>query len=110
MKNNPHSAMILRLDHIAIKTGTPEKLFLFFTEILGLPVIWPVSKEPGFTTGGFFIGNANMETLPVEKHSSGQTAPDSAITVLTFESQPLVDLEEQLRRCGLQPTEPSQTI
>ena len=110
MKNAPETRLALRLDHIAVKTSAPEKLFLFFTDILGLPVIWPVSKEPGFTTGGFFVGNASVETLPMDKKGGQKNAPLTTIAGLTFESRPLDEIEEQLQRAGLKPAEPAQTI
>ena len=110
MKNTPEPKLAIRLDHIAVKTASPEKLFLFFTDILGLPVIWPVSKEPGFTTGGFFVGDTSVETLPLEKHGGQKNAHATTIAGLTFEAPPLDEIAEQLQRAGLKPTEPDQTI
>lgn len=47
------SAAIRQIDHIMIRADDPGKLYAFFTEILQLPVAWPmVSPRPGVTTGG----------------------------------------------------------
>ncbi|NLO90789.1 MAG: hypothetical protein GX410_02185 [Elusimicrobia bacterium] len=110
MKENGNSGLIQRLDHIAVKTSAPEKLFLFFTEILGLPVIWPVNKEPGFTTGGFFVGDANVETLPLAPGGAQAAAHEAAISAITFESRPFSDIGEELQRHMLQPSEPLHSI
>ena len=58
------AAPIRQIDHIMIRADDPGKLYAFFTEILQLPVAWPmVSPRPGVTTGGVGFGNVNVEAI-----------------------------------------------
>ncbi len=58
------AAPIRQIDHIMIRADDPGKLYAFFTEILQLPVAWPmVSPRPGVTTAGVGFGNVNVEAI-----------------------------------------------
>ena len=58
------AAPIRQIDHIMIRADDPGNLYAFFTEILQLPVAWPmVSPRPGVTTGGVGFGNVNVEAI-----------------------------------------------
>jgi catechol 2,3-dioxygenase-like lactoylglutathione lyase family enzyme len=55
---------IRQIDHIMIRADDPAKLYAFFTEVLRLPVAWPMlSPRPGVTTGGVGFGNVNVEAI-----------------------------------------------
>lgn len=67
---------IRQVDHIMIRTGAPRELYAFFTEVLQLPVAWPlISPRPGVTTGGVAFGNVNVEAIqfPGQKEKSAST-------------------------------------
>lgn len=55
---------IRQVDHIMIRVADPRELYAFFTEVLELPVAWPlVSPRAGVTTGGVSFGNVNVEAI-----------------------------------------------
>src|SRR5687767_14252536 len=58
------SQPIRQIDHIMIRTGTPQELFAFFTKTLELPVAWSItSPRAGVVTGGVAFGNVNVEAI-----------------------------------------------
>jgi hypothetical protein len=60
----PTAAPIRRIDHIMIRADDPAKVYAFFTEILRLPVAWPLmSPREGVATGGVGFGNVNVEAI-----------------------------------------------
>jgi hypothetical protein len=55
---------VRQIDHVMIRTGNPEDLYGFLTEILHLPVAWPlVAPREGVMTGGVGVGNVNLEAI-----------------------------------------------
>src|SRR5215212_3322570 len=59
-------APIRQIDHVMIRTDAPRDLYAFFTNVLQLPVAWPLmSPRPGLTTGGVAFGNVNVEAMQV---------------------------------------------
>ena len=47
-----------------IRADNPAKVYAFFTEILRLPVAWPLmSPREGVATGGVGFGNVNVEAI-----------------------------------------------
>ena len=51
-----------------IRTDAPRELYAFFTDVLQLPVAWPLmSPRPGVTTGGVAFGNVNVEAIQDER-------------------------------------------
>ena len=83
---------VRQIDHIMIRADDPGALYAFFTEILKLPVAWPmVSPRPGVTTGGVGFGNVNVEAInfPEQKRRS------SPAELLGFALEP-VSLRESL--------------
>ncbi len=55
---------IRQVDHVMIRADEPARLYEFFTDVLQLPVAWPmVSPRAGVTTGGVGFGNVNVEAI-----------------------------------------------
>ena len=61
----------------------------------GLPVGWPLSEQPGFSTAGIRLGNLNLELCAVDRQ---QIALDDW---LTFEPTNLENLESELVSRGI---------
>jgi hypothetical protein len=58
------TAPIRRIDHIMIRADDPAKVYAFFTDVLQLPVAWPMmSPREGVATGGVGFGNVNVEAI-----------------------------------------------
>jgi catechol 2,3-dioxygenase-like lactoylglutathione lyase family enzyme len=98
VKGSP--APIRQIDHIMIRADDPGKLYAFFTEILQLPVAWPmVSPRPGVTTGGVGFGNVNVEAI----NFPGQKRRPSPAELLGFALEPasLRDSLAELDRRGI---------
>ena len=96
---------IRQVDHVMIRADDPARLFAFFTEILRLPIAWPmVSPRAGVTTGGVGFGNVNVEaiTFPEQKRRS------SPAELLGFALEPasLRDSLAELDRRGISYGEP----
>ena len=62
---------------------------------IGLPVGWPLSEQPGFSTAGIRLGNLNLELCAVDRQ---QIALDDW---LTFEPTTLENLESELVSRGI---------
>ncbi|WP_137024841.1 hypothetical protein [Synechococcus sp. UW179A] len=63
---------------------------------IGLPVGWPLSEQPGFSTAGIRLGNLNLELCAVDRQ---QNALDDW---LTFEPTNLDSLESELVARGIE--------
>ena len=63
---------------------------------IGLPVGWPLSEQPGFSTAGVRLGNLNLELCAVDRQ---QNALDDW---LTFEPTNLDSLERELVARGIE--------
>jgi catechol 2,3-dioxygenase-like lactoylglutathione lyase family enzyme len=96
----PTAAPIRRIDHIMIRADDPAKVYAFFTEILRLPVAWPlISPRQGVATGGIGFGNVNVEAI----RFPGQKGPPSRAQLLGFgfEPSPLATSLAELDRRGI---------
>lgn len=100
--------VVKKVDHITISCTDPAALFNTFTQTLGLPVAWPLSSYPGFTTGGTYAGNANIETLQFGDpgQPSGGAPPFTFIYGIVFESYPLDEVTSEFQQRGADPGEP----
>jgi catechol 2,3-dioxygenase-like lactoylglutathione lyase family enzyme len=92
------SPPIRRIDHIMIRTGSPQDLFAFFTETLELPVAWPLtSPRAGVVTGGVGFGNVNVEAIQFP----GQTESRPRWVGFAFEPSGLEESLSELSRRGI---------
>jgi hypothetical protein len=81
-----------------IRTDAPRDLYAFFTDVLRLPVAWPLmSPRPGVTTGGAAFGNVNVEAIQVP----GQNDKASRLLGFAFEPSPLDECLAELDRRGI---------
>jgi len=96
------SQPIRQIDHIMIRTGTPQELYAFFTETLELPVAWPItSPRAGVVTGGVGFGNVNVEAIQFP----GQADSRPRLVGLAFEPSGLEESLSELNRRGITPGE-----
>jgi len=96
----PTAAPIRRIDHIMIRADDPAKVYAFFTEILRLPVAWPLmSPREGVATGGVGFGNVIIEAI----RFPGQKSQPSRAQLLGFgfEPSPLATSLAELDRRGI---------
>jgi catechol 2,3-dioxygenase-like lactoylglutathione lyase family enzyme len=96
----PTAAPIRRIDHIMIRADDPAKVYAFFTEVLQLPVAWPLmSPREGVATGGVGFGNVNVEAI----RFPGQKGQPSRAQVIgfAFEPSPLAASLAELDRRGI---------
>ena len=96
----PTAAPIRRIDHIIIRADDPAKVYAFFTDILRLPVAWPLmSPRQGVATGGVGFGNVNVEAI----RFPGQQGQPSRAQLLGFgfEPSPLATSLAELDRRGI---------
>jgi catechol 2,3-dioxygenase-like lactoylglutathione lyase family enzyme len=96
----PAAVPIRRIDHIMIRADDPAKVYAFFTEVLGLPVAWPLmSPREGVATGGVGFGNVNVEAI----RFPGQKGQPSRAQLLGFgfEPSPLASSLAELDRRGI---------
>lgn len=100
--------LVKKVDHITISCADPAALFNVFTQTLGLPEAWPLSSYPGFTTGGAYAGNVNIETLRFGDpgDASGGSPDFTFIYGIVFESYPLSEVMDEFRQRGADPGEP----
>ena len=91
---------VRRIDHIMIRVDEPANVFAFFTDVLKLPVAWPMmSPRAGVATGGVGFGNVNVEAIrfPGQKGEAGQ----AQLLGLAFEPSPLPASLAELSRRGI---------
>jgi catechol 2,3-dioxygenase-like lactoylglutathione lyase family enzyme len=94
----PAPQPIRQIDHIMIRTDAPGELYAFFTEVLQLPVAWPLmSPRPGVTTGGVALGNVNVEAIRVP----GQKDKAPRLVGFAFEPSALDECLAELGRRGI---------
>ncbi|RJP34295.1 MAG: hypothetical protein C4536_02980 [Actinobacteria bacterium] len=100
--------VVKKVDHITISCTDPAALFDTLTQTLGLPVAWPLSSYPGFTTGGTYCGNVNIETLQFggSGQASGGTPDFTFIYGIVFESYPLSEVMDEFQQRGADPGDP----
>ena len=96
----PTAPPIRRIDHIMIRADDPAKVYAFFTDVLRLPVAWPLmSPREGVATGGVGFGNVNVEAI----RFPGQRGQPSSAQLLGFgfEPSPLKASLAELDRRGI---------
>ncbi len=98
--SQPSAPPIRRIDHIMIRADDPAKVYAFFTEVLRLPVAWPLtSPREGVATGGVGFGNVNVEAIRFPEQKS---QPSSAqLLGFGFEPSPLAASLAELDRRGI---------
>jgi hypothetical protein len=77
----PTAPPIRQVDHIMIRTGDPGELYTFFTEILRLPVAWPMATRWGVTSGGVGFGtltSKQFKSLGRRHHNRNSSGSDSS--------------------------------
>ena len=96
----PVASPIRRIDHIMIRADDPAKVYAFFTEVLQLPVAWPLmSPREGVATGGVGFGNVNVEAI---RFPGQKTQPSGAqLLGFAFEPSPLAASLAELDRRGI---------
>jgi catechol 2,3-dioxygenase-like lactoylglutathione lyase family enzyme len=94
----PTAPPIRRIDHVMIRADDPAKVCAFFTEVLRLPVAWPLmSPREGVATGGVGFGNVIVEAI----RFPGQKGQSSRAQLLGLGFEPLslaISLAELDRR------------
>jgi hypothetical protein len=102
--------IIRQVDHILVESNEPEPLFNFFSDILQLPVAWPLTDNQGFVSGGLGAGNVNLEVFQYaeRKNSPAPKVPEARYAGLAFEPYPLSNAlsELQIRGIPFSPPEP----
>ena len=91
---------VRQIDHIMIRADDPGRLYAFFTEILQLPIAWPMmAPRPGVTTGGVGFGNVNVEAIqfPEQRRRSSP----AQLLGFAFEPAPLRECLAELDRRGI---------
>jgi hypothetical protein len=92
------SQPIRQIDHIMIRTGSPQELYAFFTETLELPVAWPLtSPRAGVRTGGVAFGNVNVEAIQFPEQANGRPR----LVGFAFEPSELEQSLSELTRRGI---------
>ena len=64
---------IEKIEHFYAVSNRPEALFEFFSEVLGLPEIWPFTDYGGFSSGGLSVGNSVLEVVGDDTQSEDQS-------------------------------------
>jgi catechol 2,3-dioxygenase-like lactoylglutathione lyase family enzyme len=96
----PTEPPIRRIDHIMIRADDPAKVYAFFTEVLQLPVAWPLtSPREGVATGGVGFGNVNVEAIRFPRQK-GQPSR-AQLLGFGFEPSPLSTSLAELDRRGI---------
>ncbi len=95
--------VIRQVDHILIRADDPQGLFDFFAKSLELPVAWPISEYPGFTSGGVAAGNVNLEVLQYAgaRIAAKGKRPEGAFIGLALQPYQLSDCLLRLRERGI---------
>jgi hypothetical protein len=75
-----------------------------FTDTLGLLAAWPMAEYPGFSSGGVYAGNINMEVLGTGESGSG--ARSAQISEIVFEPCPIQKAASELNGRGIAISEP----
>ena len=91
---------IRRIDHIMIRADDPANVYAFFTDVLQLPVAWPLlSPRDGVATGGVGFGNVNVEAIRFPQQK-GQPSR-AQLLGFAFEPSPLATSLAELDRRGI---------
>src|SRR5688500_11649113 len=87
------TTLLRRIDHIMIRTGHPQEVFAFFTDVLQLPIAWPLATREGVTSGGAGFGNVNVEAIQFPD----QTVVETKLVGFAFEPGPLDTVLNELQ-------------
>jgi hypothetical protein len=79
-----------QIDHIMIRTGSPQTVFALFAETFRLPVAWPLATRGGVTSGGVSFGNVNVEAIAFPRQMSDELA------LVGFAFEPSASLSDSL--------------
>ncbi len=93
--------IVKRIDHLVVRVHSPEPLFSVLTQQLLLPVAWPVTNHPFFTSGGIHLGNVNLEIMQV-----GQQSRAARLYGIAFECNPYEISLPELDERGIPHTPP----
>jgi hypothetical protein len=97
--------VVKNVNHITISGDNAKALFDTLNGTLGLPVAWPFSEYPGYSTGGVQAGNVNLEALQLGPTAQGGTAK-ALIYGIVLEPYPLAESVPELKARGAQPGKP----
>jgi hypothetical protein len=98
----PAPAPVKRVDHIMVRTDQPAQLYAFFTEVLQLPIAWPLATRGQVTSGGAGFGNVNIEAI----RFPGQPSSPAQLVGFGFEPIPLPECVRELARRGIRYGDP----
>jgi hypothetical protein len=85
-----------------VRTDRPAQLYAFFTEVLQLPIAWPLATRGQVTSGGAGFGNVNVEAIQF----SGQPSSSAQLVGFGFEPIPLPECLRELSRRGIRYGDP----
>jgi len=79
--------LVRKVSHVFVPVADPTPLVKLFTEVLGLPVAWPMFDYGLFRGAGVCLGNANLELLSGDATLFPFFAPTEPLTArgITFE-------------------------
>ena len=94
---------VKQLDHIIVRIDNPRPLFELFSEMLQLPVAWPLRAYPSFTSGGVTLGNLYLEILSCapQRNSSSGGSEAARFAAIAFETDSIRESVAELRGRGI---------
>lgn len=103
----PPEPVVKKIDHIMVNAYDAPALFNLFTEVLGLPVAWPMANYPGYQTGGVRAGNVNIEFLHYDSTSEQSSGPGKTLFYgIVLEPDDLEEVTPLLEERGAKPSKP----
>jgi len=96
-----YGPVVRQVDHILIESGDPEALFKFLAGTLRLPEAWPLSKNPGSTTGGLGAGNIILEVFRYTGPKSAPPVRMARYAGIAFEPYPLANALKEMQTRGI---------
>jgi hypothetical protein len=95
-----HQAIIKQVDHIAIRTTNPEYLFDILTNVLQLPIVWPMEYYGLALSGVVCAGNTNIEVFNFGTTccSSDSEGIEANIYAIAFEPTSILENIRELSR------------
>jgi len=94
--------IVKRVDHLVVRVHSPEPFFSTLTRQLLLPVAWPVTTNPFYSSGGVHLGNLNLELMQV-----GQQSRPAHLYGIAFELEPYEVSLPELEARGIPHTPPA---
>jgi catechol 2,3-dioxygenase-like lactoylglutathione lyase family enzyme len=85
---DPKHPFIEQIDHIGILADRPKELFNFFTEVLNLPVAFPYTEYPFYTSGSVVLGNIFLEIMRFGSPRAATEMPTARYHILGFLNKP----------------------